>query len=310
MDNYNVKRIFLASPGDLNRERKLFKKVVDEVNVLKAHSMGYHLEAMGWEETLPGKGRPQELINRDLVKADLFILLLWKRWGTPSGKYSSGTEEEFLLASQLNDSSEKPEIWLFFKDMNIDISQNAKDINIHKILEFRKKIEDEKKFLYKPFCRTGEWSEMIRESLCKWIDQLSIKNDKEIKTNINVIKDILIEITFTDRLHGNKKDEIYFTIIDDKSLNLWVKMSEEERKNYLFNMLSEYLYLNLGVSQYKAVLRYRISEFKFVLLGHVTFKYGATISESNFYIPKQLNQIITQYENEIAILSLHESFNI
>ena len=68
------------------------------------------------ENALPGKGRPQELINEDVNSCDLFVLLLWRRWGTPSGKYSSGTEEEFELARQLSEANKgKPAIWLYFK---------------------------------------------------------------------------------------------------------------------------------------------------------------------------------------------------
>src|SRR5215212_2846996 len=92
---YKVLRVFVASPNDLNEERIKFREVIEEVNRIKSHPMGVHLEPLGWEDTLPGKGRPQALINHDIEQCDLFVLMLWKRWGRPSGQYSSGTEEEF-----------------------------------------------------------------------------------------------------------------------------------------------------------------------------------------------------------------------
>src|ERR1022692_1811376 len=52
--------------------------------------MGVQLDALGWEDTLPGKGRPQGLINADLKNADLIVFVFWKRWGTPTGSFSSG----------------------------------------------------------------------------------------------------------------------------------------------------------------------------------------------------------------------------
>ena len=99
---FTHKRVFFASPNDLNPERLRFREIVDEINEIKARSVKLYLEPTGWEDTLPGKGRPQELINEDVTSSDLFVLLLWKRWGTPSGEYSSGTEEEFELARKLN----------------------------------------------------------------------------------------------------------------------------------------------------------------------------------------------------------------
>ena len=48
--HYEVKRIFIGSPGDLPEERKMFQDVVKRVNKLKANSMGVQLEAIGWED--------------------------------------------------------------------------------------------------------------------------------------------------------------------------------------------------------------------------------------------------------------------
>ncbi len=63
--------VFIASPGDLNEERARFRDVIEEVNSIKANSMGMQLEPLGWEDTLPSKGRPQELINEDIQRCDL-----------------------------------------------------------------------------------------------------------------------------------------------------------------------------------------------------------------------------------------------
>jgi len=72
---YQVKRVFLACPGDLVSERSKFPKLLDTVNSLRAHSLGFHLEAVGWERVIPSFGRPQELINLELRIADLVVVL-------------------------------------------------------------------------------------------------------------------------------------------------------------------------------------------------------------------------------------------
>ena len=87
-----VLTVFLASPGDLDAERKAARHAVERVNKNVAKHLGWHVDLVGWEDTLPGHGRPQALINRDVDSCDLFIGVLWQRWGQETGKYSSGFE--------------------------------------------------------------------------------------------------------------------------------------------------------------------------------------------------------------------------
>lgn len=69
-------KVFLASPGDLAEERKAAKVIVDDFNSQLADALGYQVELVGWEDTLPGAGRPQAIINRDLDGCDLFVGML------------------------------------------------------------------------------------------------------------------------------------------------------------------------------------------------------------------------------------------
>ncbi|MCH7512928.1 MAG: hypothetical protein IH947_03140 [Bacteroidetes bacterium] len=61
---------WLNDPGD-PKMRKLAVRVIEEVNEIKAKGKGVLLEAVGWEDSLPGWGRPQELINKDLKSCQL-----------------------------------------------------------------------------------------------------------------------------------------------------------------------------------------------------------------------------------------------
>src|SRR5271169_6436943 len=99
MDEYRkIVRVFLASPGDLADERRAAKSVVDEINRWFANACGYHVELVGWEDTVSKFGRPQAIINAEADRCEYFVGLIWKRWGTPpskSGPFASGFEEEF-----------------------------------------------------------------------------------------------------------------------------------------------------------------------------------------------------------------------
>src|SRR5450759_4663688 len=89
-------RIFVASPGDVGKEREGLKDVVQELNTTIAPYKGLALELVKWEtHATPNMGRAQGVINSQLGEYDIFVGLMWKRFGTPTGKAEYGTEEEF-----------------------------------------------------------------------------------------------------------------------------------------------------------------------------------------------------------------------
>jgi hypothetical protein len=163
----SIVRAFIASPGDLNPERNRFREIIEGVNRIKAEPLGVHLIPVGWEDTLPGKGRPQQLINSDIESCDLFVLLLWKRWGTPSGEYSSGTEEEFELARKINEDGQgKPHMLLYFKSVP-DYMLADPGPQLSQVLSFRSKVEQERSFFYSSYSSVEEWEEKFRDHLCR-----------------------------------------------------------------------------------------------------------------------------------------------
>lgn len=98
-------RIFVASPGDVQSERDQLGRVVRELNsTLSAlvPERGLVLELIRWEtHAHPGVGTdPQAVVNRQLSipEYDIFIGIIWRRFGTPTKRAGSGTEEEFRIA--------------------------------------------------------------------------------------------------------------------------------------------------------------------------------------------------------------------
>ena len=58
------------------------------------------LEAVRWESHCnPGVGsNVQSVINEQIGPTDIYVGIMWKRFGTPTGRAGSGTEEEFKAA--------------------------------------------------------------------------------------------------------------------------------------------------------------------------------------------------------------------
>ncbi len=159
-------RIFIGSPNDLIDERTLFPKVIERINEIKAKSMGRLLEAVGWEDTLPGKGRPQEKINQDLIRCDLIIMLLWKRWGSSTGNYSSGFEEEFFVAEKNG-----KDIMFYFRSIPDEMLADPGQ-QLSKVLEFRSNVETGKKYLFRGYEDDKNWEELFIKDISNWLDKL------------------------------------------------------------------------------------------------------------------------------------------
>lgn len=166
---YQIKRIFLGCPGDLVSERSKLPGIVEIVNQTRAHSLGFHLESVGWERVIPSFGRPQELINRELSTADLVLILLWNRIGSPSSASSTktGTTEEFELARALFARSGRPLVWVYFRRPTEDSGAQSEAVAL-----FRRSIEQERELFFREYESLDEFEQMIRLHLVAYLDGL------------------------------------------------------------------------------------------------------------------------------------------
>ena len=166
--------VFLASPSDLGRERMLARDVVDEINT-SIREINWSIELLGWEDTLPGYGRPQSLINADVEQCQLFIGMLWRRWGTApddTGEFTSGFEEEFALARTLKEKNAAPEICMFFKKVEPE-QLNDPGTQLLRLMRFRDEIARGRICLFKEFADELEWRQLLSGLLLRHILKLN-----------------------------------------------------------------------------------------------------------------------------------------
>lgn len=144
-------RVFIASPGGLEKERLAFNDLIETFNKTDAIPRGAYFIPVGWEVTLGGVGRPQSLINEEVESCDYFVMVLHSRWGSSPdpednpGSHSSGTKEEYEVALKCHRAGDKPmrQIVAFFKA--VDTAQMADPgPDLLKVLEFRKQLENTK----------------------------------------------------------------------------------------------------------------------------------------------------------------------
>ena len=117
MSRPRVIKVFIASPGDLAIERRAFKEVIDELNNGFGRGADVEFEPLGWEDALSTVGRrSQAVINQDIDACDVFVLVMWRRWGQEAPDaapyYSSYTEEEFYRALARYEKGGRPTIFV------------------------------------------------------------------------------------------------------------------------------------------------------------------------------------------------------
>lgn len=187
--------VFIASPSDLQEERIAIEEVTKELNLTFGIKQNIVIELLKWEtHSAPGISQihPQEIINEDIGNEyDIFIGLLWKKFGTPTEKAGSGTEEEFLNAfDRFINKKENIQVLFYFKDA---VPKSLKEINateLIKIENFKTKLS-EKKTLYWEFDTCENLKNFLRIHIPKRITNLIENSGK--KTEIKVVDTIIDE---------------------------------------------------------------------------------------------------------------------
>lgn len=145
-----VIRIFLASPGDVATERKRVNKVVDRVNQELGDALGISLQVLKWEtNAIPAMGRAQSHITPLVDRCDIFVGILWSRFGSPPGptqsgqQFESGTEEEFYAALrswEASRNSDDPHPWIMMYFSERPLSPGKVDTGqVSKVSEFKQR---------------------------------------------------------------------------------------------------------------------------------------------------------------------------
>lgn len=169
-------RVFLASPGDVSEERERVAEVIDEINRLHGEDEGFHLNLIRWEtDSRPQLGRPQGVLNEQLrpEDTDIFIGIMWKRFGQPTKKAGSGTEEEFQRAYDAYQSGDGPEILFFFCDRAVPTSTDTQQLQ--KVQSFREKFQ--RLGLYQTYETVDDFKAKLRQALVRTVR--SVLSDDE-----------------------------------------------------------------------------------------------------------------------------------
>ena len=172
-EKHDIIRVFVASPSGLDEERRAVWEVVGEINRRNASHWRLQFKPVGWEDTVGGNRRAQDIINRDLETCDYFLGILSDHWGSPPQRegdgeiaYTSGFHEEYELAQKLFEAGKMKDILLFFKDISADRMRDVGP-SLQKVLDFRNQVRKDREPLYTEFDKLDVFEEKFGDALSK-----------------------------------------------------------------------------------------------------------------------------------------------
>jgi hypothetical protein len=173
--------VFVASPGDVMEERTRLQLVINELNQPGglAEQYGCTLRLLDWRDVVSGMGRPEKVILEQLpVKSwDVFVGVLWHRFGTPSGGrdpetgrfYDSGTEEEFRLAYCAWQKIGRPHILIYRRTASPPSVDDIDPEQLIKVKAFWREfsVDGEHPGLFQPYETPRDFERRVRSDLSK-----------------------------------------------------------------------------------------------------------------------------------------------
>ena len=174
MHQASILRIVVASPSDVQAERKALSTVVDELNRGVARDRGLQLSITRWEDDAYAGFHPQGpqgLIDAILriEDCDIFIGMFWKRFGTPVSDAGSGTEHEFQRAYEAWKQQRRPHIMMYFNQRAYTPKTKAEAEQWTHVLAFRESFPPEG--LWWPYRGKTQFEQLVRQHLTQFIRQ-------------------------------------------------------------------------------------------------------------------------------------------
>jgi hypothetical protein len=167
-------RIFLSCPGDLGEEKAAVTQIVLDANATWARRLNCELSVWDWQTSaqsrIAGDDAQTELF-RQLGIYEIYIGMMWGRFGTPTKHAGSGTIEEFEKARYLNriSSGNVPLLKFFFKTAPLRLRTTTDLEQYSQVLAFRNDVQ--KNGLVETFETPGDFKYQLCISLMRALEE-------------------------------------------------------------------------------------------------------------------------------------------
>lgn len=227
--------LLISCPGDIQNEIDLIKECVEEFNEKFSDTLGVMVQTRHWKSSAYAQsgGKPQELLNEQFVKdCDAAVAVFWTRFGTPTDKYGSGTEEEIEIMLEA-----KKQVFMYFCEKAISPSSLNFE-QYEKIKKFKEKYLD--RGTYFQYSTDEEFRKLCFSHLTKYFlgrKQMEENNNQKVPnlivrgiSNENAIEEVACIQKF------KIEDSLSISYNIEKIRNQYKKISEIKIENTSFEI--------------------------------------------------------------------------
>jgi len=203
-----IYKAFIASPSDTSKERILCDKIFEEINSGLGEIYKFRIESLKWEKdvkpTIKDKDGQSIIFDQIGDNFEIFIGIMNKKFGSPTPRAGSGTEEEFNEAYRRFKEKDNLEIIFYFNEEPPQSMSEIRASELLKIEEFRKKIQS--KGIYGVYNGASEFEEKLRKHITRYfIEEYKKKSDTPQNAQQLINKEALRKLfkkRFNDSLKG------------------------------------------------------------------------------------------------------------
>lgn len=217
---YKQYKIFVSSPGDVEKERELVDVIVNQINETIGESLKVNLKVVKWENMPPETTNEtiQERLNKKIEDCNFFLLILNKRYGRVERGHSiSNTEREInTILSHLQQIPKKT-ILSYFKELDNNVDPGRQE---QKIRDLKKRLSANEKWLYSNYRDLQDFERKLTHSLYRILLRMNFSSFK-----IEQLK----KFWQVGKVDGQKVPKISIVyppvtkMSDDSRMNLWQK---------------------------------------------------------------------------------------
>ena len=174
-------KLLISCPSDIKDEISIIRDVIKQFNEQYTDVLGIEVKEKHWStDSYSQSGeRPQSILNEQIVNdCDAAVAVFWSRFGTPTGRYGSGTEEEIELMLEKG-----RQVFMYFSEKPLSPELfNAEEQA--RIKEFRDKYMS--RGLYFTYSSNEEFRKLFFAHLSKYF--ISKKSLTEAKNRFSLLK--------------------------------------------------------------------------------------------------------------------------
>ena len=249
-------KILVSCPGDVTSEKEQIKRLCKDFSDENSGNSNISFTVLDYKDFVGIYGiRPQEQLNEYFRNYDVYIGILWKRFGTKPGSENSdgkenesGTEEEFYIAIDNYETQGVPKIVFFVKNYDRETKNRLETEQLLKVDEFvEQQIETNNNYINK-FKSADEFNSKIVRLL------KSLENEAAYNIKVEEKESLVTE-------------ETKIKIADFKIESINLPKTYIERSTSHFKLVKDKLTNPLLETELQSLDQLMVSSKRVVLLG-------------------------------------------